>query len=985
MGLAATAAVVAIYAVGGLDWVELRTFDLRFRYANSIPEDARIVAIDIDDASLEKVGRWAWPRDVQAGVISILGELGAAAVLYDITLAETQPVRSILPRQADIAVDPLDLRPSDLPMAFPDLELQAAIADAGMVYLAFDYAADDVFRSVELRRVVEALEQGNTGLAERLAAALRRRSLPPGLEWAPLAWAQAIGALRAEPALDPEQLTARLGRSDAKRVSAVIEVCRRVAFGALIRAWLDAEPTRWHTPLRELLDPVYSELIDIDKGGEYREAVALALREVLSCQATTRTPLVPLAQVAAAAPPVDAISPVYFPHARAARRCGFVVFEPDLDGVVRRLPLLVQHEGRVLSQLAFGVAFDVLGLSPADVRAEPGRLTLRLPNRPEPLVIQLDRRGHALVPWVAGSDWKRQFGQHIPADAVWMVFDRRLLRAKNQAFLAETLGRLVSQGPLAAHQQYWDDLRQVVRLRSDLRRARYGGDPAEAQRIAAGLAEYRKLLADGEPPLRADLGREIARVAALPALEASAETRAQLDALRKTERAFAANDEYQQEIQLTLAWLRKRVAGKICVVGYTATSLPDMAPLPTSERAPGVVAHANLLNGLLTGRMVQWAPAWLNGLLAALLGILVTTMSVRWGPRAAGAVALLVLGYIALAGWLVFYASTYWIAITPAVGTLVGSYVIVAVFRYAFLDRERRQLTTALSQYTSATLARQMAEDAELCRRAEMREVTAVFTDLANFTPISERIGAERTQRVLNLSLGRFSDVMLHHEAMVNKFIGDGIFAFWNPVIYPQADHALRACETAVDLQIALRELIAEERRAGGDEVFGELVLRVGVATGNAVVGPCGSEQKYDYTCIGDSVNVASRLESANKFYGTRTLVSGTTRQQVGERFAFRSLGGVQVKGKTQAVPIFELLGRMGEVAEDVLRHAERFAEGVAAFQQRAWADAGAVFDACVRQRPDDRAAQAYTDAVRRYLAEPPGDDWNAALELTEK
>jgi adenylate cyclase len=332
-----------------------------------------------------------------------------------------------------------------------------------------------------------------------------------------------------------------------------------------------------------------------------------------------------------------------------------------------------------------------------------------------------------------------------------------------------------------------------------------------------------------------------------------------------------------------------------------------------------------------------------------------------------------------------FYVSSCWVALVPAVVAAVVSYIAVLLYRYVFIERESRQVAMALSQYTSATLAREMAEDPALCRRAEKREVTAMFTDLRGFTPISERIGAERTQHVLNLCLGRCAEVMLRYEAMINKFIGDGIFAFWNPLIFPQPDHALRACETALDLQVALRELADEQRRAGGDEVFGELVLRVGVATGTAVVGPCGSEQKYDYTCIGDTVNLAARLESANKFYGTLILAGGATHEQVGARFVFRPLGGVQVKGKRQAVPIYELLGRAGETSEPQRAYAEEFGRAIDLFHRRQWDQARAMFDACRSQRSDDLAAQRYLEALALFATQPPADDWGGALELSEK
>jgi adenylate cyclase len=558
------------------------------------------------------------------------------------------------------------------------------------------------------------------------------------------------------------------------------------------------------------------------------------------------------------------------------------------------------------------------------------------------------------------------------------VHDRRQSVAHNDGLIADALERLATSGVLSDQQQYADDLGQRLRLENERRLARYRDDLATVQRCTTGIAEYRRLLAEGEAPLRAAVHAAIERTG-------TTETPALPD-LRAIEHALDANADYQADIASMLARLRPRIAGRLCLVGYTATSLADMVPIPTHPRAPGVLAHANLLNALLTGRSVRWAPRELNAALAALLGIIATLLTAGRGPRQAAFLVLaLVVMYATLAGWLAFYAWLYWIGLVPAVGAAILSYGLVLLYRYVFLERESRQIATALSQYTSATLARQMADDAELCRHAETREVTPMFTDLAGFTPLSERIGAERTQHLLNTCLGRLSEVLLQHGAMINKFIGDGVFAFWNPVIYPQPDHARRACAAAIDLQHALGRLITEQREAGGDEAFGELVLRIGVATGSAVVGPCGSEQKYDYTCIGDSVNVAARLESANKFYGTRVLISGPTRQAAGNGFEVRPLGGVQVKGKTRAVPIFELLGRSGAVPDEALRYAERFGAAVVAFQQQDWRRAGQLFEECQGLHPGDLAAQQYAEAVRRFLETPPPANWNGALELTEK
>ncbi len=904
--MAASVAVVAAYLAGGLDWLELKTLDWRFLYANRASADPRLICIDIDDGSLAKVGRWPWPRDVQAGIISVLAELGAGAILYDVTLTEPEPLRTILPRQADLITDPIRINARDLILALPDQELRTAIADAGTVYLAFDYASG------------------------------------------------------------PARVAESLGRPDDQ-------------MQRWIKDWLDADPLRWRQPASHLYDQVLAALGRHPEGGGSAgpEAVAMALRAVLSREATILSSL----GFSLSLWPVGDINPAYFPHARAARRCGFVVAEPDHDGVLRRMRLLVQYEGHVLPQLAFAVAFDQQRW-PAIARwrqaSSLGRRMFEVPGGSPR--IQIDDQGRVLVPWLPQRDWTRQFGPHIPADALWQVCDRRQSLRHNDELIANVLSQLLEAGQLTEHRQYAEDLRQILRLEDELRQARYRDDSAAVDRLRKGLADYGRLRAEGESKLRVALTAPLA--ASVPA-EAGASPA--LSELAWTlDRALAANADYRTELDQLLARLRRLVAGKICLVGYTATALADMTPIPTCERAPGIIAHANLLSGLLSGQAVGWTPTWLNALLALTLGAVATTASVRWSPRGAGAgVALAVAVYAGVAGWLSFYAWMCWVAVVPASLAAAGGYLVVALYRYFFVDRERRQLALALSQYTSPTLARRMAEDAALCRRAETREVTALFTDLANFTSISERIGAERTQRLLNRSLGCFSDVIMRHEGMVNKFLGDGVFAFWNPLIYPQPDHARRACQTAIDLLAALRELT--RTGSGADEAYGELVLRIGVATGWAVVGPCGSERKYDYTCIGDSVNVAARLESANKFYGTRVLISGVTYQQAGPDFVVRPLGAVQVKGKSHAVAVYELLGRAGEVADDCLTYAERFGRAVAAFQSRRWSAAIELLEGCARSRPDDLAAAHYLEAARRYRTAEPPEDWNGAIELTVK
>ncbi|MBN2446518.1 MAG: CHASE2 domain-containing protein [Phycisphaerae bacterium] len=1003
VGLLATALVVTLYGVGRLDWLELRTLDYRFRHANSIKQSDDIVCIDIDDGTLELVRRWPWPRYEQTPLIQVPAELGAKAILVDLTWSESEAVAVDPPENVDVTADVFDLTVDQVNVRLSDYELRCGIAEAGNVYLGFlfnqfDVAFDPGFFGAH--SVVSALRDGHEDAAREMARAIdgrRHARLAELARWKDevpqllpaLDLARVVLEIEKDYGVDAADL-ARLTGLPREQITQHIGDCRLAVLREFVRVAFADQPALRELPVSELFETLYTTISERDAAGDtaLKAELAQALRDVLGYEATVRTRIGTTETLGPGAVAADRIYPVYYLHAQVAKRCGSTVFEPDLeDGVTRHLPLLIQHGQHIMPQLAFGLACDEMGVTPriASVAGDGRARELLLSD----LRIQLDEHGGALIPWLPQRDWTEQFTaklpdpndpdgaerrSRIPADALWEIYAARARIRDNAALARQRRYQLFTGGLFAEGAQYAGACEQLEALRRAERAAVLQQQDEAAVRCRQQIDAGERELAEFEQQLVASIKDDDWTAAQVAA---ELQDIASIDAL---------NGRIQKDIGRTLARLRPAIEGKICIVGYTASALADMTPIPTHPRAPGVLAHANLLNGLLTGRTVSWAPLWLNVLIAIALGLLATLVTVALRPREGLLVVLLLaVVYVLLAGGMAFYFWTYWIALVPAVGSAVLSSIAIAFYRYVFVDRERRQLATALGQYTSKEIARQVAENADLCRRAEMRNVTTMFTDLKGFTTISERIGAERTQRVLNICLGRFTDVMLRHEAMVNKFLGDGVFAFWNPVILPQEDHAIRAAETAIDLQTALNELQAEQRSAGGDRVFDDLVMRVGVATGNAVVGPCGSEQKFDYTCIGDSVNVAARLESANKFYGTRIIVNSDMREAFGDRFRCRTLGGVQVKGKRQGVAIFELLGRAGAVPDEVLAHADLFARAVELFQAREWREAAPIFGECIQQRPDDLAAMRYAELCALYVNNPPDEDWNGAIELTEK
>jgi adenylate cyclase len=381
---------------------------------------------------------------------------------------------------------------------------------------------------------------------------------------------------------------------------------------------------------------------------------------------------------------------------------------------------------------------------------------------------------------------------------------------------------------------------------------------------------------------------------------------------------------------------------------------------------------------------------WINALLILLAGVPVTFVTTWRDPWISLAAMLVVAVAFVAASFAVFHSRS--LNVDPVGPFLAAflSWTFVTLYRQLTEERQKRAFSLSLAQYTSPAIANKLAETltqkaGSLDLSPQAREVTCFFSDLKGFTSISERLGASRTREVLNPYLEAMSTVLIEHNAMINKFMGDGIFAFFNPPILPVANHARAACEAALDSFVALEEL---KQRLGHGELKEEVMafrMRVGVNSGEVFVGDYGSSNKLDYTCIGDTVNLSARLEPACKPFGIYAMISESTLQQAGDGYVVRHLGGLQVVGKKQAVHVYELIGRKGEVNGGEVEYAELFGEAVKWFQQRDWERALTTLGECRKARAKDLAVELLEFNIRTHQETPPPADWNQAIELTSK
>ena len=291
----------------------------------------------------------------------------------------------------------------------------------------------------------------------------------------------------------------------------------------------------------------------------------------------------------------------------------------------------------------------------------------------------------------------------------------------------------------------------------------------------------------------------------------------------------------------------------------------------------------------------------------------------------------------------------------------------------------------SFSYYVPRDLVRAMLESGqEATLQGQTREMTVYFSDIAGMTSIAEKMAPDHLVQLLSHYFDEMTQVVAAQGGTVDKFIGDAIMAFWGAPA-PTADHAARACETALRSQRRLVELRAELRAASDTPALANIRARIGIATGDVLVGNVGSHDRFNYTVMGDTVNVASRLESLNKLYGTQILISNATYQAARESIVARPVGVVQVKGKSQCVEVWEPLCLASEKNDAARELARLFAEGLAAYIGRDFRGAIEQYKAALRLLPEDETAAVLLERCREFLSAPPPAEWTGVYVATEK
>jgi len=919
LGLIGTLVIFFIHLKGFDQEIELQFLSVRMRHAARPVGTESLLHVDIDDNSLDKIGRWPWPRKKIAAIIDVLTECGARTIVLDIIFPDPQKVRYVSETGEIYGGDESEIITSAAPVpVFDDAAMADSVKRGANVYLPMHLGRKEINPKPIKEKVREALAaRPNADFSEVLDHALS----------------------------DPD---ANIFPED-----------RQSAAGAYLR----------HRGVQALKKFGFPAAKESD--------------ETLSFE----------------------ITPPLAPFAHAAYGSGFVNIVPDIDGIVRRIPLLGLSEGLYYPQLSFAAACRELARTRGgEFKITSGKSAVSIDFADNTkIIIPLDDKGKMLIRWTREDNEARR---HIPAASVYAISNEedKLRKMDNLAQgLRVKFLRLGQKFPSAQLEElYWSFAEKTEAfdqayknriaaqrrmLRDMLYRPSSVPNPQQleklkhnesnlekdlvtiARKLVAGLRETSSLdVFLGKPAKGADSK-------AMDSYKASrakaAQTLAMLDALP------AERQKIEKSLTELTRELKAKVAGKTCFVGSNSTSAADFVPTPINRRTPGVVVNANAFETILTGRFVTQAPLFIDLLVILTAGILISLAAATRPVIQAGIISVCVAFGCALFNDFILYSqfNVLVVMVAPLV-TMVASFLLITAYRQLTEERAKRQIRSMFAHALSPVLVDRLLEDPDLARLGgHHRTLSCMFSDLAGFTAMSERMGPQKTVGVLNRYFDGATEIIQNRwGGYLNKFLGDGIFSFFGAPV-TQQDQATRALMSALDCQFDITRLNNELASESAENV--QLALRIGITTGQAMVGNCGSSQRMDYTAIGECVNLASRLESANKFFGTRILVESTAWEScVKVNLLARPLGEIGIIGVQQPVIIWNVVGYATQHPPAHREAFGDFARALELFKSREFPAAHALFQKVLDVLPDDKPAQVYLELCSELIETAPSDDW---------
>lgn len=421
--------------------------------------------------------------------------------------------------------------------------------------------------------------------------------------------------------------------------------------------------------------------------------------------------------------------------------------------------------------------------------------------------------------------------------------------------------------------------------------------------------------------------------------------------------------------------------GKKVFIGLTAAGLYDLKPTSISAISTGVLIHATTLDNIINKNFIRPANKAYWILFMLLICIFISYSVLRQHSIYVNLSIFFVSLSITLSIPAILFKSAFYMNILSPSMSLVISFLIVTVYSYATEGKERRFVRRAFSQYMDETIVDYILKNPSVIKPGgQRRRITVFFTDIAGFTTIAERLPVEETAKILHTILNEFTEVIIRNKGVIDKYIGDAIMAFWGAPLDTERDET-NACHAAIQCINSLDEI----NRGFKAEGLSEINMRIGIHSGDAIVGNLGSDRLFDYTVVGDTVNLASRLESVNKVFRTKIIISEDTRQKTGDIFFTRELGLIEVKGKSKPVRIFELIAKNEKIVENKRETVMLFNQGMSLFNRQKFKEALNIFNSMLKNNPDDGPSEFYRKKCEYLLENPQLTAGWDIIKMTEK
>jgi adenylate cyclase len=645
---------------------------------------------------------------------------------------------------------------------------------------------------------------------------------------------------------------------------------------------------------------------------------------------------------------------------------GYINAEPEADGVYRKVSLLKQYEGGFYPQLAMSALLAYLNFdfSKDSIVISPDRKLNIIVSDKKKYSIPLNENGEFFINWVP-EVYENSF-QHLSAAFLINYYDLLIQRIEQLSSLeAEFLPNFLGMTNIKSIYE------KMISLRG---RPGYEDSP-EYQALLNKSRSFEKMLVSF-------IKRRVKKLSHIVnSIKDPNEAQEINNSVARLEKVLKSLDNRASYLKRAEEKIRKTVENKISIVGMSATSNTDIGAVPFQKNYPMCGTHANILNTIFTEQFIYTLPRGMELFFLVILGILTGFSIPKFKIANGAAFCIFQTFFYSVCAYLLFIKRFILIDLFTPLFVIFATYLLISVLRFIYEEKQKKFIKAAFGQYLAPVLVEQITKDPSKLRLGGERKIcTSYFSDVAGFSTISEKLSPEELVSLLNEYLTAMTDIIIANKGTIDKYEGDAIIAlFGAPVDYE--DHAACACRASVEMQKLLVNMRAQWARQGKHELY----VRMGLNSGPMVVGNMGSTQRMDYTMMGDTVNLAARLEGANKPYGTYTMISEYTYNMCSSLFDVRELDRIRVVGKKEPVTVYELLDNKNCLESKKAGVVELFLKGLELYKKCDWKGALKVFDRVLKLDPNDQPSRVYIQRCVEFIKTPPPKDWDGVYVLKSK